>query len=267
MKTVFEPSNALEGHMIQDLLKQRGISSRLDGAGLQGAVGELPAIGLVRLVVEDDDFQAARAVIDDWERSSAPDPVATPAPQRIGALVGGIIGLLIGIGATAAYFRAPVNAEGIDHNEDGVLDEHWLSSAGGTPIRTESDRNFDGEIDVVWNYDGSGRIESGESDDDFDGRFESRFRYARGQMYVARTDTDGDTVPDMTTHAAFGVLDTVEYATNDSDRPVRVEKYRLGKLVSADVDTDRDGTLDRRQVYGAFGEVKSVEGIGPSVTP
>ena len=69
MKTVFEPSNSLEGYMLQDLLKQRGIDSRLDGAHLQGGVGELPASGLVRLVVAEEDFRAARAVIDDYMRS------------------------------------------------------------------------------------------------------------------------------------------------------------------------------------------------------
>jgi hypothetical protein len=79
MRTVFEPSNALEGHMLQDLLQQRGISSRLDGAQLQGGVGELPAAGLVRLVVDDEDYELARSVVDDWESVVGPDPV--PAPQ------------------------------------------------------------------------------------------------------------------------------------------------------------------------------------------
>jgi hypothetical protein len=80
MKTVFEPSNSLEGYMLQDLLKQRGIDSRLDGAHLQGGVGELPASGLVRLVVSEEDFVAARAVIDDWESAHVTDPI--PAPAR-----------------------------------------------------------------------------------------------------------------------------------------------------------------------------------------
>jgi CheY-like chemotaxis protein len=55
MKTLYEPSNAIEAHMLQDLLQQEGISTRIQGAYLQGAVGELPASGLVHLVVEDDD--------------------------------------------------------------------------------------------------------------------------------------------------------------------------------------------------------------------
>jgi hypothetical protein len=264
MKTVFEPSNALEGHMIQDLLKQRGISSRLDGAGLQGAVGELPAIGLVRLVVEEEDFQAARAVIDDWEKSAAPVAPSPPAQTRSGAFAAGLVGLLVGVGGTAAFFRTPVSADGIDHDGDGVLDERWLSSATGTPVRTEIDRNFDGEVDVVWTLDRDGRPESGRSDDDFNGMFETKFRFAKGQVTVADVDTDGDSAADMTWHAKFGVLSTIEHREAGSDKPVRVETFRLGKLASADVDTDRDGTLDRRYVYDAFGEVNSVEEIPPA---
>lgn len=53
-RTVYEAANAIEAQMLQDLLKQDGIATRIDGAFLQGAVGELQAGGLVRLVVEND---------------------------------------------------------------------------------------------------------------------------------------------------------------------------------------------------------------------
>ncbi len=79
MKTLYEPSNALEAHMLHDLLQQEGIPSRVDGAYLQGAVGELPASGLVRLVVEDNDYEQARAVILRWEATEVPNP--TPPPS------------------------------------------------------------------------------------------------------------------------------------------------------------------------------------------
>jgi hypothetical protein len=261
MRTVFEPSNALEGHMLEDLLRQRGISARLEGAGLQGAIGELPAIGLVRLVVEDSDFAAARVVIDEWENSAAPDPVSALPKQRAGALVGAAIGLVLGIGGAIMYFRVPANVDGFDHNGDGELDERWTTSPGGTPIRTEIDRNFDGDVDFVWKLDRYGQAESGESDDDFNGTFETQFRLRNGQVYFAQVDTDGDSIPDLESFARFGVLGTVEYRPNNSSRPVRVETFQLGKLVSADVDTDRDGTLDRRYTYDAFGEVASVKEI------
>jgi YD repeat-containing protein len=258
MKTVFEPSNSLEGHMLQDLLKQRGIAARLDGAGLQSAVGELPTMGLVRLVVDDSDFEAARAVIDDWEATAVSDPIPAPGRQRTGALTGGLVGLVIGVGASAVYFHAPMSKDGIDNNGDGILDENWKTSAAGTPVRTEIDRNFDGDVDFVWRFDRHGQAESGESDDDFNGTFETQFRLRNGQVSFTHVDTDGDSVPDLTSSATHGVVNTVDYLADDPNRPVRVETYRLGKVVSADVDTDRDGTLDRRYAYDAFGNVSEV---------
>ena len=262
MRTVFEPSNALEGHMLQDLLRQRGISARLDGAGLHSAVGELPAIGLVRLVVDENDFDAARAVIDEWEKTSVPASISMPPQQSLGAIFGAVLGLMIGIGAALVYFRAPINVDGIDHNEDGVLDERWKSSRSGMPIRTEIDRNLDGAVDFVWNFDRDGHAESGESDDDFNGTFETQFKLRNGQVYFAQVDTDGDSTPDLKSLARFGVVTTVELSANSPNSPVRVETYHLGKLVSAEVDTDRDGTLDRRYTYDAFGEVAETQAIG-----
>jgi len=247
--------------MLQDLLRQRGISARLEGAGLQSAVGELPTIGLVRLVVEDGDFSAARAVIDEWEATSVPDPISAPAKQPMGAVVGVVIGLVLGIGGAFVYFRAPVNANGIDHNGDGILDERWQSSRSGTPVETEIDRNFDGAVDFVWNFDRDGHAESGESDDDFNGTFETQFKLRDGQVYSAQVDTDGDSTPDLKSLGKFGVVTTVEHIADDPNSPVRVETYRLGRLVSADVDTDRDGTLDRRYTYDDFGEIADTQEI------
>lgn len=261
MKVIFEPSNSLEGHMLQELLRQRGISSRLEGAGLQGAVGELPAIGLVRLVVEDEDFGAARAVVDEWESTSVADPTPSPPRQRVGAVAGAAIGLVLGIGASILYFRVPAQVEGFDHNDDGVLDERWKFSPGGIPVSNEIDRNFDGDIDLVWNLNRYGQAESGRSDDDFNGTFETEFRLRNGQPYVYLVDTDGDGAADRKSVLKHGVLVSEEHRSGQSGKPVRIEHFRLGKLVSAEVDTDRDGTLDRRHEYDAFGEVTATHVI------
>jgi hypothetical protein len=122
MKTVFEPSNSLEGYMLQDLLKQRGIDSRLDGAHLQGGVGELPASGLVRLVVSEEDFRAARAVIDDWESTSVTDPIPAPARRVSTGFAGALVGLLLGVAATYAYFRVSAPSEGTAQDCSSALE-------------------------------------------------------------------------------------------------------------------------------------------------
>jgi|SRR5688572_22082091 len=247
--------------MLQDLLQQRGIHARLEGAGLQGAIGELPAIGLVRLLVEDEDFAAARAVIDEWEKIAVPDPVRIQSRAPLGAMAGALIGLVIGVGATYAYFRVPTHPEGIDNNRDGILDERWWYSPSGVLTRTEVDRNFDRSIDYRWYFDREGLAESSESDDDFNGSFETRTKFRDGQAYVSSVDTDADSNGDMKYLFEHGVLIKEEYLGNDSVKPLRVNVYRLGKLVSARVDTDRDGRLDRRYIYDGFGEIASVEEI------
>lgn len=61
MKLLHQPANAVEGHMLADLLRQQGIASTLLGEHLQGAIGELPAAGLVRLMVAEEDHETTRA--------------------------------------------------------------------------------------------------------------------------------------------------------------------------------------------------------------
>lgn len=261
MRTVYEPSNALEGHMLEDILRQRGIEARLEGAGLQSAVGELPAIGLVRLLVEDQDFAAARAVIDDWEKTTVPDPIQPPARAAPGALVGALVGLVVGVGVAYFYFRVPTGTRGIDYNEDGILDERWNYAPGGTMTSTEIDRDFDGKIDVRWRFDRNGHVASSESDEDFDGSFETQARFRNGQAYLSTTKTGEESSVDLRYLYQHGVLARMEYVDKDSGNPLRVEVYRLGELVSADVDTDRDGRLDRRYFYDDLVNVTSTEAI------
>jgi hypothetical protein len=251
--------------MLQDLLKQQGIEARLDGAQLQGGVGELPASGFVRLVVNDEDFAAARAVVDDWESASAQDPIPIPAPARAlsKGVLGALIGLVVGVAATAAFFRAPLPAEGIDHDGDGSLDERWFTAASGTPVRTEMDRNFDGRTDWIYRFDRKGRLESAEGDDDFDGSFETTWQYSRGNPAYGEVDADGDSAPDFAMRLNRGVLASTEYYDPATSRPVRREYFELGRITTADVDTDRDGDFDTRHVYSPLAEIIESTPIAP----
>lgn len=70
MRTAYEASNAIEAHILQGYLEQEGITVQVVGAYLQGAIGELPAHGLVRLLVDDNDYDRARAAILRWEAAS-----------------------------------------------------------------------------------------------------------------------------------------------------------------------------------------------------
>ena len=70
MKSVFDASNNIEAHMVMHQLQQAGIKAEIVGEFLQGAIGELPAAGNVRVVVKETDVEAAKQVISDWEAAS-----------------------------------------------------------------------------------------------------------------------------------------------------------------------------------------------------
>lgn len=115
MRTLYQAASAIEAHMLLDLLKQQGLSAEIHGEHLQGAIGELPAAGLVRLVVDEPDYAAARELIERWEAEQPAEATRTPAPES--SSTGWwrfAIGLAIGVLATSLYYRlsAPVETEG-----------------------------------------------------------------------------------------------------------------------------------------------------------
>ena len=71
MIVVYEAENAIEAHMLRGLLEQAGVAVHISGEYLLGAMGDLPARGLVRLLVPEDDFTEARAVIARYEDAMA----------------------------------------------------------------------------------------------------------------------------------------------------------------------------------------------------
>jgi len=257
MKTLFEAASAVEAHMVRDLLRREGIAAHIHGEHLQGALGELPAAGLVRLVVDEIDYPRGRAVIDAWE-AEQPKDIAPRAPaSRPRVLLGFLAGIAVGAAVTWTFFRSAVSAEGIDADRDGVVETRWIHSASGSPLRSELDRNRDGKVDHVTHFDGHGVPDVAESDDDFDGVFEVRWFYRHGQVASAEMDSDGDGYFDLRTRSENGVAVSTEYLDPATGLPLRVEHYRKGKIVRAEVDTDRDGRLDQEQEYGALGDVRA----------
>ena len=259
MKTLYQASNSLEAHMILHLLEQQGIAGRVDGEYLQGGVGELPAAGLVRVMVEEEDYAAAKAVVDKWDAAQPAEKSAHPPGKtrsRRGAFVAG---LAVGVLMAYAYYRAPVSFEGADHNRDGVLDDKLTYAPGGRPVRNAVDRNLDGKIDYVLVMGRSGIAEYVESDDNFDGIFESKMTYRLGNPSLMESDTDGDGYRDFKTVFVNGVVASTEYIYPVTGLPQRIEYFRLGKMTHAEEDTDRDGKMDKRITYNTLGEAVSVE--------
>ena len=131
MKTVYEAANSIEAHMILNLIEQAGFYARVDGDYLQGGVGELQAIGVVRVVVNDQDFEQVRTIISAWEAQQPDTPADTPPRPRSQWHIGSAVaGALIGA-AGIAYLQQPAgNHNGIDFNGDG-FDEIAASYKNG----------------------------------------------------------------------------------------------------------------------------------------
>lgn len=67
MKTVFNASSTLLAHMALHQLHGAGIDAQILGEHLNGALGELPAYGNVKIVVDDKDAAEAEQVLAEWE--------------------------------------------------------------------------------------------------------------------------------------------------------------------------------------------------------
>jgi hypothetical protein len=57
------------------------------------------------------------------------------------------------------------------------------------------------------------------------------------------------------------VIDRVTHIDKNTGRPLRIEYYQGGRITHTEVDTDRDGALDRRVTYSRIGEEASFEEI------
>lgn len=77
MQRIYEPQDLLEGEMLLGMLASEGVDAHLAGRHLLGAIGELPALGLLGLLVEDRDAEHARRLIDAYN-AAAPLPGEEP---------------------------------------------------------------------------------------------------------------------------------------------------------------------------------------------
>lgn len=68
MTPIFRGSDYIEAHLLTGLLRQHGIDVFLQGALLQGGLGELPALGHLAIHVDEADCNAAKQIIAAYER-------------------------------------------------------------------------------------------------------------------------------------------------------------------------------------------------------
>ena len=68
MISVFRGSDYIQAQLISGLLRDAGIEVFLQGAFLQGGLGELPATGHLSIFVDEADRTAAERIIAAYER-------------------------------------------------------------------------------------------------------------------------------------------------------------------------------------------------------
>ena len=68
MISVFRGSDYVQAQLLAGLMRQAGIDVFLQGALLQGAIGELPAMGHLSILVDESDRTAAECLIAAYER-------------------------------------------------------------------------------------------------------------------------------------------------------------------------------------------------------
>ena len=255
MKSIYEASTALDAHMILNLLEQEGINGRVDGEYLPGGIGEIQAINLVRVMVEESDYEKASQIIRAWEAIEVEQQEEKTKKPATGASAF-LFGLMLGGVLILWAYNTPVTEDGIDMNGDGVLDEKWIYRDNRIS-KTVVDRNFDRKIDIVYFFDRRGILKEATFDDNFDGVFETVYKYKDGLTHSRNSDLNQDGNVDYRASFKYGDIDEVEILGEGQDPRSKRQKFQMGKLISAELDSNGDGNFDVVYEYDYFEEVKT----------
>ncbi|MGA7439241.1 MAG: DUF2007 domain-containing protein [Luteibacter sp.] len=63
MRIVYHAQSLIDAHLVRDALEQVGIPAFISGEYLTGAMGELPVMGLVAVMVPDSAVEAAEGIV------------------------------------------------------------------------------------------------------------------------------------------------------------------------------------------------------------
>ncbi len=268
MIIIYRAANIADAHLIRQMLEAEGIHAFIQGEYLQGAVGELPANTEILVQVGNDDYDAARAVVERWESADVeaieddeedtPKYAASSLPARRGVsvfIVMGclMLGALVGAAMVWVLYNRPSEGASVDHDGDGRADER-VFFAGERVQRIENDRNRDGKVDQIVRYSFDGTSDMIESDDDFDGAYErvDRFQYNQPQRWAVDHDLDRDI--DYRGEYAMGVLFREEWL-DAKGNVIKSIRYDNGLQVSGEFDSDGDGRRDAARRYDRRGEI------------
>ena len=80
MKCVYNAADMLEAHVIVGMMQQHRISAFIEGEYLTGAIGDLSAQNYVRVMVNNDDYDKGRELVQQYDQANAVEPSALPEP-------------------------------------------------------------------------------------------------------------------------------------------------------------------------------------------
>lgn len=267
MRQVYSPGNAPEAHMLAHLLGQAGITAHIHGEALQLAAGELPVTGALQIMVADEDYEEARRLLLTWEKQEAA-PEEREKKRRFSRGALGLVVLGVAIGwltksfLELSHFTITDHTTQEDRNGDGRPDSTWFYAPGSRhAFKGEFDHNHDGAVDNRVFYDATGTVVEADDDADFSGSFETKEYYHDGVIVRSEIDNDGDGRPDVKNFYVSGTPAWSETTDPRTGAVVRVDTYENLRLVSADLDLDRDGFRETRRYFDRFGEITRTERI------
>ncbi|MDH5766611.1 MAG: DUF2007 domain-containing protein [Gammaproteobacteria bacterium] len=257
MKCIYEASSGLEAHMILNLLQNNDIEGRIDGEYLQGGAGELQAMNMVRVLVNEADYTKARSIVTDWDTTQVETTKAPASSKNSPGIITGLLsGLIIGAGITILAYHTPITTDGIDHDGDGNLDEKWIYRSNRIS-KVETDRNRDGEIDSISFFNRKGAISRIEMDENFDGVNETTVIYDRyGNPFKTKADTNNDGHVDYITLFKDGVFYEAQIIDPTTNKPRKIQTFEINKLISSRYDSDGDGILETVKEYDHYEEAR-----------
>jgi hypothetical protein len=261
MISIYTAPNLIEAHMVLNLLEQAGVKGLIKGEHLMG-LERLDSSGFVKIYVNENDFEVAQIIISDMETKQSPTEKTSSPSTKNNSFQYGLIGFIAGSILVAVYCYTPYIVTKLDNNKDGNTDEKHVYFDNRIS-KTEYDRNFDGKVDFIYKYNWDNVVKSSKSDEDFDGFFETSAKYLYGNVLWSKSDTTGDGFKDYHGKYKNGILETIIFFDPKTKKPIKIQKYKGQKLISAQVDTNSDGVLDQSIEYNSIEEIIKKTKITP----
>ena len=268
-------SSQMNAELVAQHLEEAGIRVLLTADDAGGTYPSLHAAYGTRLLIKVSDLTRAELALREMEEafgikaegkcgdvgipSGVPAPARKPAPHlaKLGfLLLGAVMGALSHY-AWTVHRSLYTGTDDRDFNRDWRADAWWTYRRGEL-ISSSLDRNFDGKPDAT-TFQREGWATTAESDENFDGKPDTWWSYTNEVIALIRFDADFDGKLDGETRWEFGRPVETRYAASNQLGYWRRDFWTNYVLRESWLDRDRDGALDERQVFDAFGTFLRVE--------